>query len=156
MTNWLTPEEQRSWRAWLNATQMLSDRLNRDLTTQHDLTLTDYEILVQLSEHPERRLRMSELADRTGFSRSRLSHQIDRMEKANLIERQACDEDRRGAYAVLTEHGWNTIVAAAPDHVASVRENLVDLLGSESLSNLGAACQQIVNKLTEEGMQPRA
>ena len=156
MTNWLTPEEQRSWRAWLNATQMLSDRLNRDLTTQHDLTLTDYEILVQLSEHPERRLRMSELADRTGFSRSRLTHQIDRMADAGLVERQQCTEDRRGSFAVLTEIGWQTIVKAAPDHVASVRENLVDLLGPTAFAQLGKACSAIVERQMQAGAQPRA
>ena len=114
MTQWLTDDEQRSWRAWLSASLLLQDRLNSDLQAQHGLSMADYEILVRLSESPDRRLRMSNLADTTLSSRSRLSHQIDRMEKAGLVERQLCEDDRRGAFAVLTETGWATLVAAAP------------------------------------------
>ena len=85
MTRWLTEDEQRSWRAWLSASVLLTDRLSRDLQEQHGLTIADYEILVRLSEIPDRRMRMSELADATLSSRSRLSHQIDRMERAGLV-----------------------------------------------------------------------
>ena len=80
MTRWLTEDEQRSWRAWLAASLLLQDRLNRDLQEQTGMTMADYEILVRLSEAPDRRIRMSELAELTLSSRSRLSHQIDRME----------------------------------------------------------------------------
>ena len=102
-----------------------------------------------LSEAPDRRLRMSELARRALSSRSRLSHQIDRMERAGLVTREVCAEDRRGSFAVLTETGWRTIVQAAPDHVASVRANLVDILSPEEFAALGAACRKVADALQE-------
>lgn len=143
MTRWLSTEEQQSWRAWLAASALLNDRLSRELQEKHGLTLADYEILVWLSENPERRLRMSELAERTLASRSRLSHQIDRMERSGFVERQQCDDDRRGAFAVLTDAGMTAITEAAPDHVSSVRENLVDVLTPEEFTALGEACRKI-------------
>jgi DNA-binding MarR family transcriptional regulator len=149
MTRWLSDDEQRAWRSWVNASLLLNDRLSRDLAEKHDLTMADYEILVQLSEHPERRIRMSELAERTLSSRSRLSHQIDRMVQAGLVVREACADDRRGSFAVLTDHGWETIVAAAPDHVAAVREHLVDLLGPARFAEFGDTCRIIVDDLVE-------
>jgi DNA-binding MarR family transcriptional regulator len=121
--------------------------LNRDLIERHDITLADYEILVQLSEHPEHRMRMSELAERTMSSRSRLSHQVDRMHKAGLVLREECEDDRRGTYAVLTEHGWDTIVAAAPDHVDSVRHHLLDVLGPAAFAQFGESCETIARGL---------
>jgi DNA-binding MarR family transcriptional regulator len=147
MTRWLTEDEQRSWRAWIAATQQLHDRLTRDLQAHHGLTMADYEILVRLSEVPDRRMRMSDLAEVTLSSRSRLSHQIDRMVKAGLVERQLCEEDRRGAFASLTDNGWDTLVAAAPDHVESVRTHLVDQLSPKEFSALGAACQKVADHL---------
>lgn len=150
MTRWLTPDEQRSWRAWIAASTLLNDRLSRDLQAKHGLTLADYEILVWLSEHPERRLRMSELAERTLASRSRLSHQVDRMERAGLVERQQCSDDRRGSFAVLTDDGWTAITRAAPDHVSSVREHLVDVLTPTQFDALGRACTKVAEALDAE------
>ena len=103
---------------------------------------------MRLSEVPDRRLRMSDLAEATLSSRSRLSHQIDRMERAGFVERQVCSDDRRGSFAVMTEQGWRTLVAAAPDHVAGVREHLVDQLSCAEFSALGSACQQVADHLT--------
>jgi len=150
-TQWLTDAEQRSWRAWLSASLLLNDRLSRDLQARHGLTMADYEILVRLCEAPERRLRMSDLAEATLSSRSRLSHQVDRMERARLVERQTCADDRRGAYAALTEHGWNTLVNVAPDHVASVRAHLVDQLTPEEFASLGDACRKVADRLSPTG-----
>lgn len=147
MTKWLSADEQENWRAWLAASVLLTDRLTRDLQADHGLTMADYEILVRLSEAPDRRMRMSELARQTLNSRSRLSHQIDRMAAAGLVERQVCDEDRRGAFAVLTDTGWATLVDAAPDHVTSVRENLVDVLTPEEFTALGTACSKLADRL---------
>lgn len=147
MTRWLTEDEQKSWRAWLAASMLLTDRLSRDLQEQHRMPIADYEILVRLSEMPDRRMRMSDLADATLSSRSRLSHQIDRMERSGLVERQSCEDDRRGAYATLTELGWTTLVAAAPDHVASVRAHLVDQLTPEEFAALGRASQKVLAHL---------
>jgi DNA-binding MarR family transcriptional regulator len=156
MANWLNLDQQQSWRAWLSASRLLTDRLNRDLQERQGLTVADYEILVWLSEASERRMRMSELAEHTLSSRSRLSHQIDRMERAGLVARYECTQDRRGSFAGLTEKGWSTLVAAAPAHVESVREHLVDALTPEEFQALGAACQKISDRLQESGSdQPR-
>jgi DNA-binding MarR family transcriptional regulator len=147
MTRWLTEDEQRLWRGWLAASMLLPERLNRDLQEQHGLTGTDYQVLVELSESPEHRMRMSTLAERTQLSRSRLSHQVDRMTKAGLVTRQECAQDGRGMFAVLTEHGWDTIVAAAPDHVESVRRHLVDQLTPEQFEAFGQACITVADAL---------
>lgn len=147
MTRWLSDDEQRHWRAWLAASNLLNDRLSRDLQEQHDLTIADYEILVQLSESPKRRMRMSDLAEATLSSRSRLSHQIDRMASRDLVAREACVDDRRGSFAVLTDHGWDVLVAAAPDHVESVRSHLLDVLSPEEFAALGKACATVAERL---------
>lgn len=149
MTNWLTRDQQDAWRAWLDATLQLNDRLSRDLHEAHGLTLADYEILVHLSESHDRRMRMSELADKVLSSRSRLSHQVDRMERAGLVSREHCVDDRRGSFAVLTDHGWDVLVKAAPDHVASVRRHLVDVLDAQEFAALGASCRRIADRLQE-------
>jgi DNA-binding MarR family transcriptional regulator len=150
MTRWLSEHEQVLWRGWIAASMLLPDRLSRDLQEQHGLTGTDYQILVELSESPERRMRMSTLADRTLLSRSRLSHQVDRMERAGLVTREVCTQDGRGMYAVLTDRGWDTIVAAAPDHVESVRRHLMDRLSAEEFEAFGNACLKIASGLREE------
>jgi DNA-binding MarR family transcriptional regulator len=90
---------------------------------------------------------MSHLADATLSSRSRLSHQIDRLEKQGLVRREACETDRRGANAVLTQHGWDTLVEAAPTHVSGVREHLVDLLTPDQFAALGDALAVVARHL---------
>jgi DNA-binding MarR family transcriptional regulator len=147
MTRWLSADEQRLWRGWIAASMLLPDRLSRDLQEQHGLTGTDYQILVELSESPDRRMRMSTLADRTMLSRSRLSHQVDRMTKAGLVERQECEQDGRGMFAVMTPHGWDTIVRAAPDHVESVRRHLLDVLTPAEFRAFGEACIKVADAL---------
>ncbi len=147
MTNWLTAEEQASWRAWIAASTLLPDRLSRDLVDEAGMTLADYEILMYLSESPQRRMRMSELAVATLSSRSRLSHQVDRLEQAGLVSREPCSDDRRGAFAVLTAAGWQTVVETAPLHVESVRRRLVDVLTPEEFAELGRLCGVIAERL---------
>ena len=100
---WLTDDEQRSWRAWLETNLLLSDRLEQELKASDGLSGPEYEVLVRLSEAPDRRLRMSDLASRTLSSKSRLSHQVSRMEQDGLVRREECLEDRRGAWAVRLE-----------------------------------------------------
>jgi len=147
---WLTAEQQVAWRAWLEATLLLGDRLEHDLRQTHDLGNAEYEVMVRLSESPGRRLRMSELANRTLASKSRLSHQISRMEAVGLVRREECPEDRRGAYAVLTDAGWDRLAEAAPAHVASVRRWLFDALTPEQFIELGALCSRIVAHLKDD------
>ena len=131
---WLDAEEQKAWRAWLYSTQLLTERLNAEL--QHDTGIPHayYEILVQLSETPDRMMRMSELADRCLSSRSRLSHAVSRLEERGWIRRQTCEDDARGQLAVLTDAGFAALEAAAPVHVGSVRRNLFDQLSEEQVA----------------------
>jgi DNA-binding MarR family transcriptional regulator len=147
MTRWLNQEQQKHWRAWIATSTLLTDRLSRELQDANGLTINDYEILVRLSESDGRAMRMSELASQTLLSRSRLSHQIDRMEKAGLVERTVCTTDRRGQVAQLTDLGWQTLVKAAPEHVESVRKHFVDILSGEEFAALGAALRKIADHL---------
>lgn len=120
----------KAWRSYIIASRHLLEALDNDLDG-HDLSMPDYEILAQLSDAPERRLRMSELAEITLLSRSRLSHRMKVMEKAGWVKRESCPSDKRGFFAVMTPKGWKAIVAAAPDHVASVRSRFVDHLSNQ-------------------------
>ncbi|MEU6724150.1 MarR family transcriptional regulator [Nonomuraea wenchangensis] len=143
---WLSTAEQRAWRTHLALHKLLMHRLDRELQ-EHSLSLNDYEILVNLSESQGRRMRMSDLADATIQSRSRLSHQISRMEAKGLVKREDCRDDRRGTFAVLTDEGWETIQRVAPFHVASVREHFVDRLTDEQLEAIDAAYTPLVEQL---------
>jgi len=127
---WLSPAEMEAWRAYILTSRRLLELLEQALDG-HDLSMADYEVLAQLSDAPERRMRMSELAQAALLSRSRLSHRMKVMEQAGLIRKEECPDDRRGAFAVMTEKGWQAIVAAAPDHVASVRQAFTDVLTPE-------------------------
>lgn len=126
--DWLTDDEQRAWRAFLDGTQVLFEDLDRQLQRDAGLTLGDYQVLVRLSEAEDRRLRMSELADRALYSRSRVSHAIARLEHAGLIRREPCPTDGRGTFAILTERGVEVLEAVAPGHVAAVRGRVFDRL----------------------------
>jgi DNA-binding MarR family transcriptional regulator len=124
---WLNAAEMKAWRRYIIASRRLLEALDSDLEG-HDLSMADYEILAQLSDAPERKMRMSELAEIALLSRSRLSHRMKVMEKAGWVKREACPSDKRGSFAVMTPKGWKAIVAAAPDHVESVRARFVDHL----------------------------
>ena len=147
MTHWLSSEEQRSWRSWLTMNRLLSDVLERELKAAVGFGLPEYEILVHLSEAPQRRVRMADLAHRTLTSRSRLSHQIDRMERAGWVVRERCEEDQRGQWAIMTPSGLDVIERAAPVHATGVRDHLVDVLG-EDFSTFGRMCSTVVEPLT--------
>ncbi|MGY1636259.1 MarR family winged helix-turn-helix transcriptional regulator [Geodermatophilus sp. SYSU D00742] len=131
---WLDADEQRAWRAWLYSSQLLQDRLDRELTHATGISHAYYEILVALSEAPERRMRMSELADTCLSSRSRLSHAVSRLEERGWVRRQVCPEDGRGQLAVLTDEGFAALEAAAPVHVEGVRTHLFDQLTPEQVA----------------------
>ena len=131
---WLDADEQKAWRAWLFSSLLLQDRLDRELTHATGISHAYYEILVQLSETPEHRLRMSELAERSLSSRSRLSHAVTRLEERGWVRRQGCPEDGRGQLAVLTDEGFAALQAAAPIHVEGVRRHLFDQLTPEQVA----------------------
>jgi DNA-binding MarR family transcriptional regulator len=133
---WLDGDEQKAWRAWLYSSQLLMDRLDRELTHGTGISHAYYEILVALSETPGRSMRMSELADRCLSSRSRLSHAVSRLEERGWVRRQLCAEDGRGQLAVLTDEGFAALEAAAPVHVESVRTHLFDQLSPAQIANM--------------------
>ena len=143
---WLTADEQAAWRAYIRLAKMLMRQLDRDLHP-FGLSTNDYEILAELSESPGHRLRMTELADLTAQSRSRLSHQVARMEARGLIHRDACDGDKRGTFAVITPHGLATMERVAPSHVDSVHRYFIDQVSPEHLALLSEAFQPVLDNL---------
>src|ERR1700720_383739 len=143
---WLTDEEQQAWRATVQLSQLLLRQLDRELAG-HGLNARDYEIMVELSEAPDHRLRMTDLADATSQSRSRLSHQISRMEKRGLVRRDDCEGDKRGTFAVLTRAGFEAIERVAPHHVENVRRHFIDRLSPRQLEEIKDAFGPIVEYL---------
>ncbi|MEV0582733.1 MarR family transcriptional regulator [Nonomuraea sp. NPDC050310] len=143
MTRWLSDDEQRTWRSYLAATQLVEEALDRQLQREARMPHTYYMILVALSEAPERSMRMSELARRAQASQSRLSHAVARLEERGWIERSPCASDRRGNVAVLTEAGFQALAEAAPGHVEEVRRSLFDPLSPEQVRALDEICAAI-------------
>ncbi len=143
---WLDEEEQQTWRTWLRHSLLLFDRLDAELRHSHGLGLADYEILVQLSEAPDHRLRMSDLAEQALVSRSRLTHRVDRLVAAGLVERRPCPTDRRGLFAVLSADGQRVLDEAAPTHVEGVRRYAIDPLSPDTRRALG---EQLVAPLAD-------
>lgn len=141
---WLSGTEQAVWRSSLSAVQQLNAAVETQLQRDSGLSHADYEILVRLSDAPERALRMSELADRTLFSRSRLSHAVGRLERAGLVRREPFAGDRRGLCAVLTERGFQTLADTAPGHVETVRRVLFDQLSTEQIQQLHTIAQAVI------------
>jgi DNA-binding MarR family transcriptional regulator len=146
---WLSDSEQQVWRAYQAATKLVTERLDRQLQRDSGMPTTYYEILVALSESPDRQLRMSELAEFTKSSRSRLSHAIARLEENGWVLRQSCATDKRGAFAVLTDDGLAAVAAAAPGHVGEVRSVLFDGLGDEQVRQLGLICEAITTQASK-------
>ena len=147
-TRWLNETEQEAWRAWLEVMRLLPNHLEDRLHERHGLTLTDYQVLVEVSEAADHRLRMTELSNRTQLSKSRLSHQIGRMERAGLVLRTQCPEDRRGQWAELTEAGWSILRDAAPRHVTDVRELFFDQLDEAQTAVLATTLRAVADKLS--------
>jgi len=146
-TRWLDQEEQRTWRAFLAATQLLQDRLDRELQCDAGMPHAYYEILVNLSEAPDRSMRMSDLAARSLSSRSRLSHAVAKLEELGWVKREECSEDRRGAYALLTDEGFGVLEKAAHGHVEGVRTHVFDPLSAQQVKQLRDISEAIVKSL---------
>lgn len=144
---WLDAREQAAWRAYLDMTAKLTARLNRDMQQQSGISIADYSVLVQLSEHLDARMRVLELARALGWEKSRLSHQLTRMQQRGLIERSNCSEDRRGAWIVLTEHGRQTVEEAAPRHVESVRRYVFGELDDDQVEALGRISRNVADAI---------
>lgn len=145
-TRWLDAEEQRIWRSFLAVSRAVFEGLDRQLQRDSGMPLAYYEILVQLSEAPDRMLRMSELADRVHSSPSRLSHAVARLEEKGWVQRVDCPTDRRGQYAVLADEGFEVLAAAAPGHVEAVRGLLFDALTPEQIEQLREISEAVLDR----------
>ncbi|WP_435742416.1 MarR family winged helix-turn-helix transcriptional regulator [Nocardioides sp. SYSU DS0663] len=146
---WLDARQQWAWRSLVMGTTLLFDRLDEDLRRSFDLSLTEYEILVRLSER-DGQMRMAQLADALAHSRSRVTHTVARMERAGLLSRSASPEDGRGIVAALTDEGMDLLRRAAPLHVQSVRDHLVDLVSAEDLAAMGRVLDAVCDNLVAE------
>ncbi|NED57233.1 MarR family transcriptional regulator [Micromonospora aurantiaca] len=145
---WLDEQENRAWRGYRRMRRLLDLELARELMQDAGLSEPDYDVLSDLSETPEQRLRLSELADRMLWSRSRLSHHISRMQQRGLVTREECATDGRGSVVVLTPAGRKAVEAAAPGHVAAVRRHLIDRLTPAEVAALGTLSQRVIDHLT--------
>jgi DNA-binding MarR family transcriptional regulator len=148
---WLTPRERRAWLSYLLMTQLLDNALDRQLQRDADIPHGYYLLLAMLSEAPGRAMRMTELAEITNSSQSRVSHAVARLEEAGWVRREKCPTDRRGSIAALTDAGYATVVAAAPGHVEAVRANLFDALTSDQVEQLLAIAESALDRLDPDG-----
>ncbi len=147
---WLADDEQQDWRALQFMTMRLDAALARQMAEDSDLSLPDYGVLVALTDQPDGRMRLFELACLLGWEKSRLSHHIARMAARELLTKERCDSDRRGAYVVVTDHGRQRLVDAAPGHVAAVRRLVIDVLTAEQRAALGDAARTVLAALDAE------
>jgi DNA-binding MarR family transcriptional regulator len=144
---WLTEEQQRTWRAWLTVAELVPRVLDAQLQRDAGLTHAAYIVLAMLSEAPHRRRRMSDLARRANQSQSRLSHTVARLEQRGWVRREPAPEDGRGNVAVLTDAGWDIVRSLAPGHVDAVREAMFDPLTEEQTRAMRVALEQVIERL---------
>jgi len=147
-THWLTEDEERAWRSLQFMQMQISAGLARDLASSTDLTYPEYLVLVGLTDSATGRLRLYELGDILGWEKSRLSHQVARMAARGLLARDACSDDRRGCFVVLTDEGREAIAAAAPVHLASVRRLFFDHLTTAEAVALGVFCATVLEQVS--------
>jgi DNA-binding MarR family transcriptional regulator len=144
---WLDEREERAWRALQFMQMRLTARLASELAEVSHLSYPDYTVLVALTDRPDGRMRLFELAATLGWEKSRVSHQIARMADRGLVAQDKCDDDRRGAFVVATDQGRAAIEAAAPHHVETVRRLFVDPLTPAELDALGRVAQKILDAM---------
>lgn len=148
---WLTGAEETAWRSYIVATLSLRQRLHREMTDAHGVSLTDYEVLVVLESTDDHRMRMSELATMLASTKSRLSHQVSRMEDQGLVRRAQDPDDKRGVVAELLPPGTALLQKAAPTHVEGVRKHLIDLLSPQEQLVIGQAFTRVLEHLNSLG-----
>ncbi|MEU6347193.1 MarR family transcriptional regulator [Streptomyces sp. NPDC046977] len=144
---WLSATEQQAWRSFLRMRDRLTGRLTRELLTDSGLSAADYGVLVQLTDMPDGRQPVLELAKALEWEKSRTSHHVDRMAKRGLVAREESAEDRRVSFVLVTQAGRDAIAAAAPRHVAAVRRLVVDALTPAELAMLGQISDRILERL---------
>jgi DNA-binding MarR family transcriptional regulator len=152
---WLDDEEMRAWRSFLQASVLVTERLDHELRDAYGVTLPEYEVLVFLSAAPEHRIRMNELAAAVLVTKSRLTHTVDRLVARGWAAREPCPEDRRGTYAVLTDAGLGWLRGAAPLHLEGVRRHFVGHLDRDELAAIGAGLARVVARLGSGPAPPR-
>lgn len=146
-TTKLTPEQLEQWRAYLGGSRALMERLDREMRDRHRLSFPEHEVLVRLSRGEDRRMRMAELAAAASVSRSRLTHTVERLEKAGFVEREACDSDGRGIVAVLTTAGLDALRVASHTHLGGIHGHFVSQITPEEFATIAAVMERIVEKL---------
>lgn len=144
---WLTREQLAAWLRLAAVLELLPPALDSQLRRDAQLTHFDYQVLAMLSEAPDRTMRMSKLAEGTTATLARLSHVVQRLETRGLLERIPCPTDRRATNARLTEDGWRMVQDAAPGHVAFVRDNVIDALTPDQITQLADITQAILHRL---------
>lgn len=144
---WLSSAEQHTWRRWLQLNSLLPAALNRELQSDAGLSLPDFDVLVYLTDDPTGRVRVAELARGLSWERSRASHHIARMERRQLVEREECVEDGRGAWVVLTPEGRAAIEEAAPAHVQTVRRLVFEVLTQDEVDVLSTVIEKLLARL---------
>jgi DNA-binding MarR family transcriptional regulator len=147
---WLSDEQQRAWVKFIAVVELLPGVLDSQLQRDSDVTHFEYFALAMLSEAPGRVFRMTELAHATNATLPRLSHVVSRLEKRGYIERSPCPDDRRATNAHLTDAGWQKVVATAPGHVGTVRENVIDPLNAQDIADLDRIMGKMLVKLDPE------
>lgn len=147
---WLDEHELRTWRTFLRMHAQLAARLHRQLQADSGLSLSDYEVLVALTDAPDGTVRPVDLQQTLQWEQSRLSHHLTRMQRRGLVERRECAEDARGAFIVLTADGRRVIESAAPGHVAAVRHWFLDQLHADDLATLEQLSTRVLQRLEEE------
>lgn len=151
MTEWLTDEEQRAWRRLAAVAMLLPPALESQLQRDAGLTHFGYWVMATLSERPDRACRMSELAALSNGSQSRLSHLVSKLEDRGWVRRERACGDGRGHVAVLTDAGYDLVVATAPGHVAEVRRLVFEGLTPQQVRSLSDICAGIVGRLAPDG-----
>ncbi len=144
---WLDEHEQQAWRRLAAVILKLPSELDAQLQRDAGMSHFEYWVLALLSEAPDRTLRLSQLATQANASLSRLSHVITRLEKRGWLTRRPCPDDARATLAVLTDAGWNTVVATAPGHVDTVRRFVFDGLDPDDVSELARLCDAILDRI---------
>ena len=144
---WLTAQEEHLWRGWLKLNTDLATTLQRELQQDVGLSMPDFEVLVHLTDNPEGRVRVTDLAGLLQWERSRVSHHVTRMEGRGLVARVECSEDGRGAFVVITPQGRAAIEEAAPGHVRAVRRLMFDALSEEETAALAAVIDKLLARL---------
>jgi DNA-binding MarR family transcriptional regulator len=147
---WLSPDEQRLWRGWLKLNAQLTSTLQRELQDDAGLSNPDFEVLVNLTDSEDGRLRVCDLATQMLWERSRLSHHVTRMERRGLVQRSECAEVGRGAFIEITPEGRAAIERAAPGHVEAVRRLVFDGLRNKDVSTMSSLVEKLLARMDQE------